>query len=227
MADNNQNKAIVSYQNKLPARLLTSTNFINGLKSEELEMLRVKYDGKRIMALGPGAVELGAEILLADSGIITGWTVPDHALYKKKLLTEIVAWLQDMADDFTFAEIKYALRKYCGEVKDYGKPVNLSLLNNIIKMYRGDREELSRREEFANPPKQRIFDHEDYKNFAREDAQICFAWFLKGVMVGSHEDHEQILREDGLLLQDELVTNMFKRRMEKGITAIYQFVKNK
>ena len=100
-----------------------------------------------------------AQALLVKINAITGWTIPDETTdvlvdqFRKKISESYANCNPD--------EIEYAFRNYGTSVKDWGKQMNLSLIDEVMIPYLGRRLELSRLEEEKSKPIHKIENKED------------------------------------------------------------------
>lgn len=116
------------------------------LPKEDLRVLELKYASKRFGELPDEDVDVWADALLLKINIITGWVIPSGVGLNiitdqlRKKLTEAYANLNP-------DEIEYAFRTYGTTVKDWGKYINLSLIDEVMGPYLLKRKELSAIEE--------------------------------------------------------------------------------
>lgn len=100
-----------------------------------------------------------AQALLIKINAITGWTIPEETTdilvdqFRKKLTESYANCNPD--------EIEYAFRNYGTGVKDWGKQMNLSLIDEVMIPYLARRFELSRLEEEKSKPVNQIEYKED------------------------------------------------------------------
>lgn len=69
---------------------------------------------------------------------------------------------------------------------------------------------------------QKIFTQDELDDYAREEAEWTYQMFLKGLEITYPEGIRPILVKDGLIKEGELVTDLFKRRLEKQILNLYK-----
>lgn len=101
--------------------------------------------------MAPEDLELWADSLLLKIHAITGWTVPEDVLltvftdqFRKKITESYPNTNPD--------EIEYAFRNYGTAVQDWGKQMNLSLIDQVMIPYLARRAELSKLEEQKTLP---------------------------------------------------------------------------
>lgn len=112
------------------------------------ELLKAKYSGLRIKELS-NEPDFGnsVKILLARICAATGWRMPDNDFMRNALIKEFEAYCSESCKDMTLEEIPYAIRNYGLEIRDWGKDINLQLINAPISDYLAARKELSSFEE--------------------------------------------------------------------------------
>ena len=109
-------------------------------------------------------VEVWAEALLIRISVTTGWSLPDQKVYS--ILTE--QFRKKLVESYSRLnpeEIEYACRNYSPGVQDWGKKINLSLIDEVVRPYLQKRMELSKQEEYAilPPPPKKV---ESTSNFS-------------------------------------------------------------
>ena len=164
---------------------------------------------------------VGAELSLFDISVITGWVIPDHEVYKEKLITQLVLKLKESYHDMNFSEISYAMRKYCSEVEDYGKSVNLALIDKVVKKYKAERMVVSEIELSLTKEKQVVYTAEQLDEAERENAQRAYERYLKGQELLSPEMNSGILIRDGYIRHESEVLRFFEFCQLNKIQNIY------
>lgn len=112
---------------------------------EEMQIMAAKYQGKRFGAMAWGDLDTWAKALLIKINSITGWIIPDETL--EILVDQFRKKLVEAYGDCTSEEIEYAFRNYGTIVKDWGKQMNLSLIDEVMIPYLARRREVSDHEE--------------------------------------------------------------------------------
>jgi hypothetical protein len=100
-----------------------------------------------------------AQALLVKINAITGWTIPDETT--EILVDQFRKKLSESYANCNPDEVEYAFRNYGTAVKDWGKQMNLSLIDEVMIPYLGRRLELSRLEEQKSKPIHQIENKED------------------------------------------------------------------
>lgn len=105
-------------------------------------------------------VELWGDALLLKIHAITGWVLPE-----KTILTVFQdQFRKKLAESYSHCnpdEIEYAFRNEGTAIKDWGKQMNLSLIDEVMIPYLSRRFELSRLEEHKSKPIAQIENKED------------------------------------------------------------------
>lgn len=96
-------------------------------------------------------IDVFGTAMLLKISVITGWTLPTEILlnlledqFKKKMLESYA--------ECNAEEVEYAFRNYGCYVKDWGKQINLNLIDEVMRPYLAKRREQSVVEEHAAPP---------------------------------------------------------------------------
>ncbi len=113
-----------------------------GLQPEDMRVLELKYKSKTFGLMAPGELIYQASTLLVKIHVITGWEVPQKELmdilidqFTKKILESYPLINSD--------EIEYAFRNKPIEIKEWGKAMNLSLIDEVVQPYIAKRYEIS------------------------------------------------------------------------------------
>jgi len=129
---------------KLPKALLEN------LLPEERRILEVKYQAPAFAAMEPEDVDLWADALLLKIHAITGWVVPERTMltvfsdqFRKKIAESYANTNPE--------EIEFAFRNYGTVVEDWGKQMNLNMIDKVMIPYLARRAELSKVEEQKAP----------------------------------------------------------------------------
>jgi|GEM_PF-5507657 len=101
--------------------------------------------------MDPQEIDLWGDALILKIYAITGWTVPESTVlailtdqFRKKMLESYALVNPD--------EVEYAFRNYGTTVQDWGKQMNLALIDQVMIPYLTRRAELSKVEEQAMEP---------------------------------------------------------------------------
>jgi hypothetical protein len=169
-------------------------------------------------------VETGtwAKALLLKIHVITGWVIPGNELLNI-LVDQFEKKLKEDYGHFNVEEIEYAFRKHGTAVKDWGKQMNLSLIDEVLIPYLHIRHEASENERKRNfrAPEQRIFTDEEIQNERREHIELAFQAMKAGKMPIIHVYFAEVLEADGHLKENEKVADFFVRVLGQNLPNIY------
>ena len=131
----------------LPATLKTS---LQTLQEDEKRILSLKYKSTRIGQMPLSEFNAHANGLLIKINVITGWQIPggeEAREYATVLLDQFKKKMADSYQNLNIDEIEFAMREYGTQIKDWGKSLNLSLIDNALQEYLSKRRVLSEIEE--------------------------------------------------------------------------------
>ena len=125
------------------------TNYLNGLKNKllpsESRFIELKYTGKQFGKMEEGERWFGAQALLLKIHAIKGWTIPASEMMDI-LIDQFQHKLEESYSNVTVAEFEYAFRND-SDTKDWGKALNLAMIDEVMIPYLENRFDLSRQEE--------------------------------------------------------------------------------
>lgn len=120
--------------------------------------------------MDPDEIYVHSQALLLKIHVITGWVIPAKDLMIV-LLDQFNKKLKESYDIVNPDEIEYAFRAYGTTVKDWGKQMNLSLIDEVMIPYLNARNEVSKIEEQVKSQPKQI---EENKQLTDEEKD---AWF--------------------------------------------------
>jgi hypothetical protein len=210
--------------NKQPATLSIVQETNTSLQPEERRLINLKYADKKIGRMNDLELRLKTNELLIKINVITGWSFPLDSETQRILKEQFFKKLKESYSDVNVEEIEYAFRNNT-EVKDWGKNINLFLIDEVMKPYLEGRYELSAKEERQlPPPKTKPWSDEDIKNLYRSQIEEYFQALKKGYNPIRHKYYEETLREDGMIPENE---NMDEFLVRKLATANNLYLKEK
>lgn len=112
-------------------------------------MIALKYSGPRFSSIPDEDIQLHAMGLLIRLHAVTGWRIPEDEVILNTLVSEFSKFLAERFADLNPEEVAYAFRNYATGIKDWGKSMNLSLIEEPLQEYRNERRRLSELEERA------------------------------------------------------------------------------
>lgn len=163
--------------------------------------------------------------LLAKIHVITGWTIPNSEELLNILTDQFQKTLIEKYGMLNPDEIEYAFRQHGTSIQDWGKALNLSLIDAVLAPYAHKRFDISEDERLVNTKKdytQKIFTYAELEDGQREDAERQYQMFKKNFHLKAVEVNKAILEKDGLLREGESVIDFFTRKKEAGATNIYR-----
>lgn len=111
-----------------------------------MELLERKYCSPQIKDLTPEQVEVLAGVILQSIHVCTGWVIPDDDNLLSSLVRLFTKHLSETYGAMNIEEIEYAFRNETS-VKDWGKNMNLNLIDQVLLPYLEKRFFASRIEE--------------------------------------------------------------------------------
>ncbi|MEP7111364.1 MAG: hypothetical protein ABI760_25435 [Ferruginibacter sp.] len=160
--------------------------------------------------------------LLLKIHVITGWVIP-----ASKLINILVDQFEKkLVEDYGMLnteEIEYAFRKGGTMIKDWGKEMNLNLIDQVLSPYVDNRLQASANEEIrkSRPTVQKIYSDEEILNQRRGDIEQAFQAIKKGYYPIHHCYFEEVLSRDGLLKEGETIADFFVRKLNSNAGNIY------
>lgn len=116
----------------------------------EADIVRRKYQSPRFGEIDPVKILPTAKALLIKISAITGWVNPEGPVLNV-LVDQFTKKLQEGYRDVNADEMEYAFRAFGVLVQDWGKQVNLSLIEQVMNPYLAERREVSKKEEQKAP----------------------------------------------------------------------------
>lgn len=119
---------------------------MRSLLPEEIKILDYKYRSKQFEIMNFDEKIISTHALLLKIHVITGWVVPQKELMDI-LIDQFEKVLSEKYSKYNSDEVEYAFRNFGTQVKDWGKSMNLSMIDEVMSPYMEKRFELSRYEE--------------------------------------------------------------------------------
>jgi hypothetical protein len=189
---------------------------------EEEMLIRLKYAAPQIGAMRGQEITNWSMALLLKIHVITGWVIPANQLMNilvdqfEKKLTEDYSMLNT-------EEIEYAFRSGGTQVKDWGKEMNLNLIDQVLTPYVSKRLLASANEEQkkSKPPVQKVYTDEEILNQRRLHIEQAFQAMKKGYYPILHRYFAEVLAADDLLKPNENIAEFFVRKLNSNAANIY------
>ncbi|MEO8824107.1 MAG: hypothetical protein ABI366_11095 [Ginsengibacter sp.] len=159
--------------------------------------------------------------LLLKIHVITGWVLPGAEL-KNILNDQFHKKIMEEYSELNPDEIEYAFRNKGTGLEDWGKEVNLNLLDKILIPYLDARFAISQNEERLLPVSESIpWNKEDFINKYRSEIEAAFQAMKKGYNPIIHIYFEETLREDGMMLEAENIHEFLVRKLGSNCDNLY------
>jgi hypothetical protein len=188
------------------------------------KVLQLKYSSPQIGEMDERQISLWSKSLLLKIHVITGWVIPDTELLNI-LVDQFQKKLMESYSNLNVEEIEYAFRKEGTTKPDWGKQMNLALIDEVLIPYLNHRFNLSMTEEErkAAIPKTKIYTQEENEDLIRGDIEAFYQRCLAGrVPYALPEYFKPMLLQDGLMKEGETLVEFFQYRLNNGVKNIYQ-----
>jgi hypothetical protein len=184
-------------------------------------ILAKKYAAPRLETLNPVDLNTACRVLLLKIHVITGWVIPANELMII-LVDQFSKKLSESYGMLNVEEIEYAFRNQGTIIEDWGKEMNLNLLDKVLIPYLNQRLQVSQMEERKkDPPVQKVYTDQELDDLHRGDVEAFFQRCRSGVVPNGVPSYfKDILEKDGLL-KDESVEVYFTRKLGDGSLNIY------
>jgi len=112
--------------------------------------------------------------------VVTGWNIPELEEDRSILYAEMYCHFQESWPSYNAEEIAYSVRAYGNTVNNWGKDINLILIDQCLESYQRERLEASKMEEQKTPTSApRLPPPSDW----REMLEYYFQKFLTGLKI--------------------------------------------
>lgn len=176
-----------------------------------------------------------AKAALLKIHVITGWTIPEKE-FLNILIDQFVKTVQEKYSDMNAEEMEFAFRSKGTTIEDWGKSMNLNLLDKVLGPYLNERYRISEQERLiaykkTQPPFS--LDNINYRKLIEEDYQN----YLSGMEFKVFPVHYYgQLVKDGFIIEetenycildmtdqqkDKLVAMVFERAKELNMQNLY------
>lgn len=150
-----------------------------GLSSQDQTILAVKYIQAPISRLDLLQAVGIIQGLIKRIKVIAGWNIPELKEDLEILYAELYQHFCENWPTVNAEEVAFAFRKYGSEVNNWGKDINLVLLDQIIGKYMAERREIGiieERQSVQEDPSRLIEPVIDWVKYAED----CYQTFLSG-----------------------------------------------
>lgn len=207
------------------------------MQPEEALILDLKYKSKPVGKMEPAELNMWAKSAIIKIHVITGWVVPANEFlnvligqFEKKMIESYPLVNSD--------ELEYAFRTYGTTVKDWGKQMNLSLIDEALMPYMQARlgvsqiEEQKRLElpegakEDTSDEAMELWLQETKKTITRVDLLpvMLYDWLeQKGRINKTPAEKYEYLQEAVMYRQSKLIKALEEQISQENRDALHEF----
>ncbi|HEY9362139.1 MAG TPA: hypothetical protein VIQ00_02675 [Chitinophagaceae bacterium] len=186
-------------------------------------MVELKYSAPKICELSESELRIRVSVLILKINVITGWVLPSNEAVLTVLQDQFYKKLIEDYGGLNTDEIEYAFRQTGTTTIDWGKPFNLSLIDEVLIPYVNKRFQLSKKEEQkVPPPPQRIYTDEEILNQRRAEIELAFQAMKKGRLPIIHKYFSEVLKADGLIEEESEMSAFLSFRINSNSEHIYE-----
>lgn len=191
------------------------------LTNDEKIIIEKKYASKKINFLSDVERLFAVKNILLKIHVITGWVLPTSELMNV-LIDQFYKKIIEDYSELNPDEIEFAFRNKGTILKDWGKEINLNLIDEILIPYVNSRFEISKKEENLIPVKEdKLWSNEEIINQYRFEIESCFQALRKGYRPLIHKYFEETLRNDGMMNEDENISEFLVRKLNSMVENLY------
>lgn len=184
-------------------------------------IIEKKYASKKFKFLSDVEIQFAAKNILLKIHVITGWVLPMVELMNV-LVDQFVKKIKEDYAELNPDEMEFAFRSKGTTLKDWGKEMNLNLIDEIMLAYLDERFSVSKKEENMVPVHElRTWTNLDILNQYRSDIESAFQAMKKGYRPLIHIYFESTLRDDEMMLKEETLGEFFVRKLGSGCSNLY------
>ncbi len=167
-------------------------------------------------------ISLWSKSLLLKIHVITGWVIPASDLLTI-LVDQFQKKLVESYANMNPEEIEYAFRNNGTTVKDWGKAMNLALLDEVLIPYLAERKRLSHEleERNAEPPKQVVNTEAELMDYWRMWTEEYYQRIRSGQVEKVPEYARDILVIDGLIGNRMEADQFLANKLKNGREHLY------
>jgi len=191
------------------------------LTDDEKIVIQKKYASKKFKYFNEVEMLFAVKNILLKIHVITGWVLPMAELMNV-LIDQLTKKIREDYSELNQDEVEYAFRNKGTVLKDWGKEMNLNLIDEILVSYLDSRYAISKKEEEMKIPiETRRWSEEDILNKYRSEIEVCFQALRKGYRPIIHIYFEETLRNDGMMEDNENISEFFVRKLNSGTENLY------
>ena len=153
---------------------LKKNSVVTSLSDEEQKIVELKYKSKQLREMTDVEVKRWSKSLLIKIHVITGWSIPVSDEMLNILEDQFIKLLQEKYSSLNPDEIEFAFRQNGTTIQDWGKSMNLQLIDSILIPYLNQRLHISESERHIAYFKKRdwSFEHDiNWRGMIEEEYQ--------------------------------------------------------
>lgn len=189
--------------------------------SPEAALIKLKYSAPCFSRLAANEQLMQSKAILVRIHVITGWTLPTDSLLSV-LVDQFQKKLLESYPLINSAEIEYAFRNFGTVVKDWGKAMNLSLIDEVLIPYMEERRKASEVEERKVKPEQVVYSDDQLRNFHRQWTEEWYQRIRRGQVEDVPGYSKEILLLDGFIEKMENASAFIVDCLNKGREHLYE-----
>lgn len=171
--------------------------------------------------MNPAELSAWPKALLLKIHVITGWVIPSTDLLNI-LVDQFGKKLQEDYSDLNTDEIEYAFRKSGTTIQDWGKGMNLNLLDQVLIPYMDKRLQASAAEEkIKAKPEQKIFSEDEINNMRRAELEQAYQAMRNGKIPIIYDYYRELLVADGFIQDPAEMTEFFVKCLGNDVKQLY------
>lgn len=191
---------------------MKSQRILPALTEDENKIIQLKYAAKKIGAMSDQELRIWVKLFLLKISVITGWVMPANEIVMTVLKDQFQKKLTEDYPSLNTEEVEYAFRH--SSEQDWGKEINLNLIDKVLWPYEIKRRELSQQEESMQPPPpKKPYDPDEVLNQYRYDIETAFQAIRKGYRPIIHTYFSETLIQDGLMKDGENINEFLVREV--------------
>lgn len=191
------------------------------MNNEEKVIIQKKYASKKFKFLNATDLIYTIQNLILKIHVITGWVLPADEIMNI-LIDQFLKKITEEYLELNPEEVEFAFRNKGTSLKDWGKEINLNLIDEILRDYLEERFSISKKEENLHPSPEPVkWTNEDILNKYRLEIEIAFQAMRKGYRPIIHIYFEETLRGDEMMLEKENINEFFVRKLSDGSNNLY------
>lgn len=207
--------------------LSPQSKITNSLEPQELKIYEVSLKSKKIKDFSEVELKVAANMLLLKINVITGWSFPvgddeDQTKVLHNILKEqFFLKLQESYGNLNLDEIQFSFRNY--PVKDWGKSINLNLMDEVVSAYMAEKQNLSGyiANKVSYQEEQKIYTDEEILNQRREEIELKYQAMRNGKILPIPQYLEDVLIKD-FNLKEETAADFFVWMLKNKKENIYK-----